>query len=50
MAKLPNKWNDQDRKDFKNGVRLRAVTIQDKKKKWNKKACRIKIPLDHNFD
>jgi len=50
MKKPTNKWNDADRQAFQDGNRLRAATIPDKKKARNKHACRVKIPIDHNFD
>jgi len=50
MVKPPNTWNDADRQAFQDGNRLRAATILNKKKARNKRACRVKIPIDHMFD
>lgn len=50
MVKPINKWNDADRQAFQDGNRLRAATIPSKKRVRNKHACRVKIPINHNFD
>lgn len=51
MTKPPiNKWSSSDRQAFQDGNRLKSVTIPDKRKLRNKHACRVNIPIDHNFD
>lgn len=50
VKKPTNKWNDADRQAFRDGNRLRAATIPNKKKALNKLACRIPSHKEHNFD
>jgi hypothetical protein len=50
MKKPINKWSEEERRAFQDGVRLRAQTIPDKKKAQDKRACRVRIPDNHNFD
>jgi len=44
------KWSDVDKQTFKDGNRLRAKTILSRKKRDNKYQCRVRIPIDHDFD
>jgi len=44
------KWSDVDKQAFKDGNRLRAKTILSKKKRDNKYKCRIRVPINHDFD
>lgn len=50
MKKPINKWNDADKQAFRDGVRLKAATIPNKKKALNKSFCRIPSHKEHNFD